>query len=676
MAGFAIDIGETGSEYEQGVTAPSATSMDAAASGLSMIGKGLFGVMDAQAKANQPPSESALNRQAYGALSQALDDTKGLDPLQQRARVNSALSAYTNQGFELGKAETDLIMAKTGINVESLTFNPQQAAINSTVQKLQENPAYLYGAEKTLRESGKPFTQDELVATAMADVQKQEAAALYVNNAKNVSIREFRESYLPQANVALEGVRKSALAGLFIETEGGNVSPESIVQLRTKFDIVKAMFTKPELVPAEEWQGLQSQIDTLGDLLTTLESYDENVLTRERIEALEPISAALINQAKELSQTDPILAKALLDPKTDFSTYISSQLPTLTSTLKNVDAKETVYTDIDVDVFGLAKAAREEEQARLDSGEITVTELPPARNPVSMPMDDLHDPDEIAKAEELGDAQRQDGISFATTLRIRSTTPEGMAKPEERDNFLNGVGKATVNITTSPRIIDRDKMSRIYNEDTYAKLKVIKTYDPEAASLATERLKDGLVAQFNAVTTAASGSLQDSNFKVVGVGKVEFDFEGAAAKAPFSIDRNLEATLNSFSSKRYNSVSEMIADRGRKLTAFERGQINEVGFDINAAYRDYYKVLKQSNSMKFYIDNLRKLGVDTKTAEELLVKPVADTRQGESNLGTIKNPFPIQWSDNTDIDDKLFASLDVGDYFTGPDGSVMVKERN
>ena len=676
MAGFAIDIGAAGSEYEQGVTAPSATSTDAAASGLAMIGKGLFGVMDAQAKANKPPSESALNRQAYGVLSKSLDDTKGLDPLQQRVKVNAALSTYTNQGFELGKAESDLIMAKTGINVESLTFNPQQSAINSTVQKLNENPTYIYEAEKNLKASGKPYTQDKVLATAMAEVQKQEAAALYVANAKNVSIREFRESYLPQANVALDGVRKSALAGLFIETEGGNVSPESVVQLRTKFDIVKSTFTKPELVPAEEWQGLQSQIDTLDSLLTTLESYDENVLTRERMEALEPISSALINQAKELSQTDPILAKALLDPKTDFSTYVANNLPALNKTLQSVKAEEMVYTDLDVDVFGLAKAARDEEQARLDSGEITVTELPPARNPVSMPMDDLHDPDEIAKAEELDDTQRQDGIFFATTLRIRATTPEGMAKPEQRDNFLNGVGKATVNITTSPRIVDRDKMSRIYNDDTYAKLKVIKTYDPDAASLATERLKDGLVSQFNAVSTAASGSLQNSNFKIVGVGKVEFDFEGAAEKAPFKIDRNLEATLTSFSSKRYNSVSEMIADRGRKLTAFERGQINAVGFDINAAYRDYYKVLKQSNSMKFYIDNLRKLGVDTKKAEELLVKPITQTREGEANLGTLKNPFPIQWSDDTDIDDKLFASLDVGDYFTGPDGSVMVKERN
>mgnify|MGYP005990309699 FL=1 len=676
MAGFAIDIGAAGSEYEQGVSAPSATSTDAAASGLAMIGKGLFGAMDAQARANKPPSESAVNRQLYAGLSQDLDNTKGLDPLQQRTKVNAALSKFTNQGGELGKAETDLVMLKTGINVESLTFNPQQAAINAAVQKLQENPAYLSEAEKTLKNSGKPYTQDEVIATAMADVQKQEAAALYVANAKNVSIREFRETYLPQANVALDGVRKSALAGLFIETEGGNVSPESIVQLRTKFDIVKAQFTKPELVPADEWQGLQAQIDTLDNLLTTLESYDENVLTRERMEALEPISAALINQAKELSKTDPILAKALLDPKTDFSTYIASKLSTLTKTLQNVSAEETVYTDIDVDVFGLAKAARDEEQARLDRGEIIVTELPPARNLVSMQVDDLHDPDEIVKAEELSDADRKNGLDFATTMRIRSTTPEGIAKPEERENFLNGIGKATVNISTSPRIIDRGTMSSIYNEDTYAKLKVAKTYDPEAASLATERLKDGLVAQFNAVTTAASGSLQGSNFKIVGVGKVEFDFEGAAEKAPFNIDRNLEATLNSFSSKRYNSVSEMIADRGRKLTAFERGQINAVGFDINAAYRDYYKVLKQSNSMKFYIDNLRKLGVDTKQAEELLVKPITQTREDGANLGTLKNPFPIQWSDDTDIDDKLFASLDVGDYFTGPDGSIMVKERN
>ena len=91
MAGFAIDIGAAGSEYEQGVTAPSANSTDAAASGLAMIGKGLFDVMDAQARANKPPSESAVNRALYAGLSQDLDETKGLTPLQQRTKINSAL---------------------------------------------------------------------------------------------------------------------------------------------------------------------------------------------------------------------------------------------------------------------------------------------------------------------------------------------------------------------------------------------------------------------------------------------------------------------------------------------------------------------------------------------------------------------------------------------------------
>ena len=206
MAGFAVDIGDEGTAYAQGVTAPSATSASVAAQGISTIGKGVFGIldkMDAAKKAAQP-TESSISREATAQFSKALQATKGMTPLKKRVAVSSAITDLNNAGFEIDEGLARMVKIQTGVDVDYLNFDPQQEAINSTVQKLQDNPAYLYNANNTLIASGieKP-TQEQLLTQAMSDVQKNEAAALYLVNAKNVTRKEYYDTYLPQANLAL-----------------------------------------------------------------------------------------------------------------------------------------------------------------------------------------------------------------------------------------------------------------------------------------------------------------------------------------------------------------------------------------------------------------------------------------------------------------------------------------
>ena len=61
MAGFAIDLGDEGSQFAQGVSAPSANASAAAAQGLQNITQGLFGVADSFARAS---AKSAPRRPA------------------------------------------------------------------------------------------------------------------------------------------------------------------------------------------------------------------------------------------------------------------------------------------------------------------------------------------------------------------------------------------------------------------------------------------------------------------------------------------------------------------------------------------------------------------------------------------------------------------------------------
>lgn len=656
MAGFAIDIGDEGAAYAQGVTMPSATSASVAAEGLSMIGRGVFGVLDSMdaAKRAAQPTESAINRDAFAALSKTLDGTKGVSPLQARTIVNQAITEYNNLGFDIGEAEARMIKQRTGIDVDFVNFDPQQAAIDATIEKVQANPAYLYNARITLDKSGKPYTNEDVLAQAMSDVQRSEASALYLVNAKNITRQEFHESYVPNANVALENIRSLALAGLAIETEGGNITPENVVQLRSQFDVVKAQFTKPPLIETGDWQVIQSQIDTLDQLLTTLEKYDENVLAATKADILEPITKALMLQAKELGQTDPVLAAALLSDKVDWSAYVSGRYPQILETLDSIQAEDTVYTDL----FDMPQ----------DDALVIEGEIPPEPT-----VDTLHDLDEVEKATDRSDQARKDAVFFAGIERIGVMKPTMMDQPEHRANFLAGVGQATVNIATSPILFKTETMNLVYNDDTYSKLALIRNLDPEKAEIASKRLIDGLQAQFNIATTAMSGSMQASYFKVTGLGKIEYDLEARVDTGQIRMDRQVLPLVRGFASKHYNGdVTAMLADRGRRLSTFERSQVEDIGFKFNTAFQDYRKVQKAAQSLKFYTDNMKKLGVSTDRIESLMIQPVTPQAQ-DTVFGTKENPYDIFWSDETDSDEKLYASIDVGQWYIDPNGIVRQK---
>ena len=658
MAGFAIDIGDEGAAFEKGVNMPSASSGAAVAAGLSAIGSGVFKTLDAMdaAKRASAPTESQVNRSAFAALSKAIDDAKGAKPLQARAVVNSAIAEYNNLGFDIGEAEARMIKQRTGIDVDFINFNPQQEAINNTIEKISANPAYLYNARATLETAGKPYTDNDVLALAMSDVQRNEAAALYLVNAKNITRQEFLETYVPNANQTLENLRGQALAGLDIEMGGGNITPETVVKLRTQFDIAKAQLTKPPLVPAEDWQVVQSQIDTLSDLLTSLESYDDRTLAAMKADIVNHNSEVLMKLAKEKIK-DPILSNALLSDKFDPTGIVVDKYPELRKLLSELEGSDIVYTPLDTLNVDTPEAA-----------EVTTEELPPVE-PITS---NLHDPEQVELAEERSNRKRKGSIEIAVSTRINSVTPEMMNQPEHRDNFLAGVGLATVNVATSGKLIDPETMYLVYNDDTYTKLKIIDGLDPEAAKLARNRLIDGLKAQANVYSTAASGTLQNSYFDITGAGKIEFNLERRTMQGAFRMGETARDLATGLASKHYNgNITAMIADRGRRLTTFERSNLEKEGFNITSEFQAYREIKKLSDGMKLYSDNLRKLGVDTAAIDSMMIQEVEAPER--TSLGTLKNPWQIVWSDKTDSDEKLFASIDKGEYYTDINGDVRIK---
>ncbi len=361
-------------------------------------------------------------------------------------------------------------------------------------------------------------------------------------------------------------------------------------------------------------------------------------------------SEVLIKLARD-GIDDPILSSALLSDKFDPTNYVAENYDVLRKALQNLTAEDVKYTDLYLNGV-------EENQDTTD---------------LKIEVEGLHSIEEVEKAEERSNTARKDSIYFATTERIKNVTLESLNQPEFRENFFAGIGQATVNIATSPQLFKTETMSQLYNDDTYKRLDLTKTLDPEKAEVAKKRLIDGLQSQANMAFTQISGQAKSSFFKLTGLGEIEYDLERKVDTGQIRMDRKVLPLVKGFASKHYNgNVTQMIADRARRLTTFERSQVENEGFKFNVAFQDYRKMKNNSNSLKFYVDNMKKLGVPTDQIESTLIRPI--NADPSLSLGTLENPWQIVWSDETDVDDKLFASIEKGQYYTDINGDVRIKD--
>lgn len=622
MAGFAVDIGDAGTAFEQGVAAPSATATGAAANGLAMLGKGIFGALDdyAAAQKTTKPTEGSINREAFASLSEKVQGLKGKTPLQLRASLNGIIADHNAQGYDIGEPESNMIKMMTGIDVSYLNFDPAQEAINSTVEKMQENPAYLYTARAELVASGNTNpTQEEVLTVAMGQVQKSEAASLYLANSKNIAEAEFLKTFVPHANTMLKDTTALAFAALKIETEGGNVAPEQLIGLQANLTQLKAILSKPSNVSDESYSSIKQQVDLLEGVIEAAKTYDEDVLNAEKADVLEGITRSLMAQAQEVAKTDPALASVLLSDNAQFlSTYAAERLPEVLKTLGAMKVAPTIYTPLEL--------------PSVSTGFEAVPE-----GGVQAEQTTLHTPEMIEEAQEATDVQRTDNIFFATVEQIRLSTVEGMNDPAHRTNFLTGVGKATVNIATSGKLLSQTTLNEIFNEDVFAKLKVIEKLDPEAATLAREQLQDALTAQFSIASTSQSGSLKSSNFVITGVGKIEFDLDAVTLEGETRMGQEASALVTSLAKKYYNGditalvVNENRGARNMKLTTQERSALAATGFNLRNVYMDYNKVQKEAKVLSYYTSKLKDLGVDVSVIEQLGVKAVPMNNLASSN---------------------------------------------
>jgi len=643
MAGYAMDLGEAGAQYAQGVTMPSATELGASAKAIEGLGKGLFSVMDSMMSSGKQKTQASIDREMYGNFAKDLQELKGQEGLQLRSSVNSLISEYSAQGFEIDANASKLIKMQTGIDVDYLNVNPQQEALNLVSKKIAENPAYLALAEQTLAATGNPYTQQDILVEAIGQVQKNEAAALYLTNSKNVNRSEFYSSYLPQATMALDNVRNLALMGLDIELAGGNVSPDSIMQLRARFDVVKSQFVKPPLIQDDDWQNVKSQIDTLDQLLVRLETYDEERLKKVKAGIVTPLTEAIALQAKTMD--DPLAAFSILSNLDKVSeTWIASNLPKVMELTKNISPESVEFTPLPV-----FPELAEQVSQNVEESTLTPTEI-------------LHTQEAIAAAEKRKPKDRKEAIDFAYLNQVSLFTPETMAEDFARENFVKGLEIISVNMVTSSSIIDDATIARIFSEDTFNKLRKLKQYDNDSYLITKERIANALRFQKSSYALAVYGSLKDPENKFLTVGdqgQVILD-EGAITSFSQRGEQVLFKIKDLANTYYNNDLMEMYRDLGRKIPMETRREFKGTSLDferINEAVRKADKLMSGINK---YDELLRRLGSPTEV-------PTAGVEYTEDN--------PYTFSGQTDEEQQTeFDKLPEDSWFIDPDTGILAQK--
>jgi hypothetical protein len=454
------------------------------------------------------------------------------------------------------------------------------------------------------------------------------------------------------------------MAGLSIEMQAGkNIMPENVMELEVGLTQLRSFITSkiPPNLPEGTSRPLIDQLDVLKTQLDNLKNYDQNVIDTKVANYMRQNTEVAIEMIRK-NVDNPILSNALLSGKFDATPFVEGQITKLTNAMNDLEAKDMEYIDLftyNPNVLGNTKA--DPDQPNVD---ISV---------IDNSTDKLHDPEEIENATDMSLVKRGDVLFFTSLSSINLVEPKNMNVAEHRDNFLQGIGHASVVIAKSPEIFKTGTLNNIFNENMFKKLSVLDQIDPNQAAIARARLGDALVRQLQLVNTAVSGSDTSSYFKVTGLGQIEYDLDKRIDSGQIRMDREVGDMIRMYANKRYNGdITAMIADRGRRLETLERSQIEDKGFKFLTAYSDYRKVLKNSDKKKYYIKNLRRLGVLTGSLEQSLIQEV-EVGESSSN-GSLQNPWVIEWTGKRETDLKIMASIGSGEHYFDSAGQIRVKK--
>ena len=695
MAGFAIDIGDTGAVVSNPVAPVTTSDASIAARNLQNVSQGLFGVIDVAMSRGGGTSEASINRGAYGSLVQGLLELGGIeDQATLNTKVGALIAGYEAQGFAIGDEEAAAVMRYTGINVKPVE-NPMDAASRQVIETLGQNPEWMFLAEEQLKAAGVEYTQADVVAAAASLFQNDQADALYLSTSKNITAREFASTYQPRANGLINNLMNVALKGIEIEAAGGNVSVESLTQLRAALASLNATLTRPANVSEDQFKPIADQLAALNQLTDKLVSFDTDTLDIEATRQFTNVAQVLLERARTEGDTGAALLAGALTTKegrntlsaqfySDMRTALTTAKPEIVAIVGSPDTS----TNLDFSSFNeaLGITASSDTKAVEDFNTSNPefggggSNPPPLGDVLDITTDGLYDRDFLERIQDLdvfSPADRVNLIDVANGIMVAIPNSRGVQDPDVRNNFTTGIGQIAATVSTSDRLFDPQYLSMVYSQNMFSTLDSIKALDPEAHSLATARIQHSLLSQLNILNTTYSGKLADSKLTISADGTIGFNNSNPVIK------ENEIFALQGYADRLYNgSIADLLEDSGRKID-------NPNARSWTQAFVNDYNALKPYVAgMTALTDLLKRSGADPKVLEVHLGSTPAQREAANQEIinncgiatttlpraGTPSAPF--QFTGKTDAEiEAQFEALPAGAYFVNPaDGRVLIKE--
>ena len=172
--------------------------------------------------------------------------------------------------------------------------------------------------------------------------------------------------------------------------------------------------------------------------------------------------------------------------------------------------------------------------------------------------------------------------------------------------------------------------------------------------------------------------MADSYIALSALGELSYRFDkkksGEGNLLSIALNPKTAALVESYATTYYNGdMLSMFKDRGRNLDTFARNQEGVDSF-LREGSRDLSQAMGIARRTKYYSDKLKQLGFESKDLEASLINEVPKASKGKIGFD-VNNPLQIVWSDETDVDELLFTSLTVGQYFTNRNGDIEQKVR-
>jgi protein-disulfide isomerase-like protein with CxxC motif len=668
MPNFAVDIGDAGVAVERNIAA-APSSLGVVGQGLSNLASNMFGVYDAGVRAAKAaePTQTELDRSVMASFYDALEAGRGGSTAERNAAASNGIAILQRSGLGLGQNETDAIRRTLGIDINII--DPMQAAANSALVELNNNPAYILKAEQDLTRAfaaeGRTPTQEEIVGYAFNLLAEDKANTLTISNGQNQSRAEWISTGQPAAERLITSLTDQALIGLKIEASGGNVSVDSIMQLEAGYAQLKAVLARPANVTAEDYASTQAQLSALEELITTVKSYDATQLDLQGAEMLEAISGMLLAQAKETGDaTSAITAIALLSPE-GRTQFFTSQAANIWTTLSRSNP-EILAAIADTSTGSTTDTIDLTEFNSLLSGDTPVSALP---NTTAV------SPEVADKISGLSVEDQADLVQINNAMVVGAVSTAGLNDPQAREAFVSKAQEINASFATSTELFDPLTLEGVYTPDYFSKLNALKALGDPSYEVLYAQTKEAIMKQWAVFSQTYANTLAAGVFNFDAAGNLFLEEENNM------LSSQEVGFINRAAGQYYNgSILSMFSDMGRRLSNEEpvtHQLIRKLRPQFDAAYG-------YANGAKSYARLGRRAGLNENIRENILkdVRQRTTTRQpvtmenlqqqGAETFSGAGTTIPAQPVDNA------AATAEISQYLRNtiidPDWSVNPEE--